>query len=330
MQIEMANGEVAAAMLGLGIGYREALLRNDKCIKVLEELMSRYPNSKQELEALYTLYGAYTDTENAAKAKECYDKIVKKYPNTTYARILTDPDFLKKAKTQGQELDAYYKATYDAFAKGEYRLALDRSSNADTLFKAKNIYKPKFALLSALCIGSLSGKEKYIAAIKEVIAKFPETAEQKRAKEILRFLDGGESAYNAVSGTTVDEGPYKREDDATHYIVVVLKDPNVKVEDVKSRIADFNRDNYKSSNLKISNVFIGTNSEIPTMVIRKFDDRAKAMKYYFHVEGAPDVYLPEGVQYDIFAITQNNYKELLRDKSAEKYAAFFDFIYKQK
>jgi tetratricopeptide (TPR) repeat protein len=330
MQIELANGEVAAAMLGLGIGYREALLRNDKCIKVLEELMSRYPGSKQELEALYTLYGAYTDTENSAKAKECYDKIVKKYPNTTYARILTDPDFLKKAKTQGQELDAYYKATYDAFAKGEYRLALDRSSNADTLFKAKNIYKPKFALLSALCIGSLSGKEKYIAAIKEVIAKFPETAEQKRAKEILRFLDGGESEYNKISGSTVDEGPYKREDDATHYIVVVLKDPNVKVEDVKSRIADFNRDNYKSSNLKISNVFIGTNSEIPTMVIRKFDDRAKAMKYYFHVDGVRDVYLPEGVQYDVFAITQNNYKELLRDKSAEKYAAFFDFIYKQK
>jgi tetratricopeptide (TPR) repeat protein len=330
MQIGLANGEVAAAMLGLGIGYREALQRNDKCIKVLEELLRRYPDSKQELEALYTLYGAYTDTENSAKAKECYDKIVKKYPNTTYARILTDPDFLKKAKTQGQELDNYYKATYDAYAKGEYRLALDRSNNADTLFKAKNIYKPKFALLSALCIGSLSGKEKYIAAIKEVIAKFPETAEQKRAKEILRFLDGGESEYNKISGSTVEEGPYKREDDATHYVVVVLKDPNVKVEDVKSSISDFNRDNYKSSNLKISNVFIGANSEIPTMVIRKFDDRAKAMKYYFHVDGVRDVYLPEGIKYEIFAITQNNYKELLRDKSAEKYAAFFDFIYKQK
>jgi tetratricopeptide (TPR) repeat protein len=327
-QVEALNNDVSNAMLALGIGYREALKRNDKCIKTLEELLQRFPESKNELDALYYLYGAYSDTGNSAKAKECYDKIIKKYPNTTYARILSDPDFAKKSKREGQELEDYYKMTYETFNKGKFKEAYERSSKADSLFK-KNPFKPKFALISAMSVGNIFGKEKYIAAIKEVIAKFPETAEQKRAKEILRFLDGGESAYKDASGVDNPEnGPYKLDDEAAHYIVVILTDKNSKVEDAKSKVSDFNRDNYKSKNLKISNVFFGADSEIPMLVIRKFEDKAAAMKYYTHVDSVRDAFMTEATPFEVFAISQNNYKELLRDKSFTVYKAFFDFAYK--
>lgn len=328
MQKEAANGEVANAMLALGKAYRESLQRNDKCIATLEELLRRYPDSKHELEALYQLYNAYTDTGKSAKAKECYDKIVSKYPNTTYARVLSDPDYVKKMRREGQDLEDYYKLTYETFNKGQYKVAYERCSKADSLFK-KNTIKPKFALLAAMSLGNMFGKERYIGAIKEVIAKFPETAEQKRAKEILRLLDGGEAAYQeALGGSNVNSGPYKREDDVSHYVVVVLTDKNSKVEDAKSSVADFNKDNYKSKNLKISNVFFGASSEIPMLVIRKFEDRAEAMKYYYHVEEVRDAFMAEKTPFEVFAISQNNYKELLKDKSTEVYKAFFEYAYK--
>jgi tetratricopeptide (TPR) repeat protein len=328
MQIEALNNEVANALLALGKAYREPLLLNEKSIKTLEELLRRYPETKNELDALYYLYGAYTDVGNSVKAKECYDKIIKKYPNTTYARILSDPEFMKKSRREGQDLEDYYKTTYETFNKGKFKEAYSMSSKADSLFK-KNTFKPKFALISAMCMGNIGGKEKYIAAIKEVIAKFPETGEQKRAKEILRFLDGGESAYKDISGTdNVETGPYKREDDAVHYVVVILTDKDSKVEDAKAKVSDFNRDNHKSKNLKISNVFFGNDSEIPMLVIRKFEDKAEAMKYYNQADLVRDAFMTEKTNFELFAISQNNYKELLKDKSFAVYKAFFEFAYK--
>lgn len=326
MQKEAANGEVANAMLALGKAYRESLQRNDKCIATLEELLRRYPNTKNELEALYQLYNAYSDTGKSAKAKECFDKIVSKYPNTTYARILSDPDFAKKTRREGQDLEDYYKLTYEAFSKGQFKTAYERSSKADSLFK-KNTFKPKFALLAAMSAGNMFGKDRYIGAIKDVIAKFPETAEQKRAKEILRLLDGGEAAYQEALGGA-SSGPYKREDDVTHYVIVVITDKNAKIEDAKSSVADFNKDNYKTKNLKISNVFFGDASDIPMLVIRKFEDRAEAMKYYYHVEEVKDAFMPEKMPFEVFAISQNNYKELLKDKTTDVYKAFFEYSYK--
>lgn len=328
MQKEAANNEVANAMLALGKAYRESLRRNDKCINTLEELLRRYPTTPNELEALYQLYNAYSDSGKTAKAKECYDKILSKYPNTTYARVLSDPDYAKKTRREGQDLEDYYKLTFEAFNKGQFKTAYERSTKADSLFK-KNPIKPKFALIAAMSAGNLFGKERYIGAIKEVIAKFPETTEQKRAKEILRLLDGGEGAYqDALGGGNVDSGPYKRDDDVSHYVVVVLTDKNSKIEDAKSNVADFNKDNYKSKNLKISNVFFGAASDIPMLVIRKFEDRAEAMKYYYHVEEVRDAFMPGKTPFDVFAISQNNYKELLKDKSTEVYKAFFEYAYK--
>lgn len=329
--IDAMNNDVAIAYYGLGRAFREAIQRNDKCIVTLEELLKRFPDTPKELEALYYLYGAYSDTGNTAKAKECYDKIVSKYPNTTYARILTDPDFAKKSKKEGQEIEDYYTSTYTAFKKAQYQIALDRCRQADTLFKAKNPYKAKFALLAAMSTGYVAGKEKYILAIKEVIAKFPETPEQKRAKEILRLLDGGEAAYNEISGTDPGKtGAYKREDESVHYIVVILNDKDAKIEDIKTKISDFNQDNYKVKNLRVANVFFGTDSDIPMLVVRKFEERNDAMKYYDHLQKVRSSVMPDKVSFNIYAISQNNYKELLKDKNAAVYNAFFDFVYKQK
>ena len=329
--IEAMNNDVAIAYYGLGRAYREAIQRNDKCIVTLEELLRRFPENQKELEALYYLYGAYMDTGNPIKAKECYDKIVSKYPNTTYARILTDPDFAKKSKKEGQELEEYYTATFNSFKKAQYQLTLDRCKQADSLFKVKNPYKAKFALLAAMSTGYVAGKEKYILAIKEVIAKYPETAEQKRAKEILRLLDGGEAAYNEISGTDPGKtGAYKRDDESTHYIIVIPKDKEAAVEEIKTKLSDFNQDNYKVKNLRVANVFFGTESDIPMLVVRKFEERNDAMKYFEHLQKVQSSVLPKNMSFDIYAISQNNYKELLKDKNATVYNAFFDFVYRQK
>jgi hypothetical protein len=54
------------------------------------------------------------------------------------------------------------------------------------------------------------------------------------------------------------------------------------------------------------------------------------MKYYDHLQKVKASVIPEGLSLEIYAISQNNYKELLKDKNASVYNAFFEFVYKQK
>ena len=330
-EMETANMMILDAMLNLGKAYREQLQKNAKCVKVLEEMNVRYPNSKNELESWYYLHLAHLELGQQTQAKEYYDKIVAKYPNTTYARILTDPNFKAAGDKEKLALSNYYKTTFDAFSKGQYKFAYDNSSKADSIFGQKNTYKAKFALLNAMASGGVFGKEKYIALIKEVIAKFPETAEQKRAKEILRMLESSGVSNVSASGSNDDSGNgnFKAEDEAIHYVVVVVKDKKARLEEVKEKVGEFTREYYRTDNLKISNVFFGEESEIPLIVIRKFENKEKSLEFFADIRRHEDDFVPKNTSYEAFPITQNNYKELLKSKDVNTYRTFFNKNYGQ-
>jgi tetratricopeptide (TPR) repeat protein len=329
-EMEAANLLIADAMLKLGKAYREQLQSNPKCIKTLEELNIRYPGGKNELESWYNLYLAYNESGLKPQAKVYYDKIVSKYPTTTYARILTDPNFISADEKEKRALNTYYKSTYEAFTKGQYKVAYEQSSKADSLFGEKNTFKPKFALLNAMAAGGVLGKEKYIALIKEVIAKFPETAEQKRAKEILRLLEAnGLSKVSDGESTDENSSVYKIEDETIHYGIIVITDKKAKIEEVKEKVGGFTREYFRLDNLKITNVFFGEDSEIPLIVVRKFADKTKGMEFINETRRHEDEFIPPTIQYTMFIITQNNYKELLKSKSVDAYKAFYDKNYGQ-
>ena len=330
-EMDAANMLIVDAMLNLGKAYREQLQKNEKCIKTLEEMNVRYPSSKNELESWYHLFLAHTELGQKPQAKEYYDKIVAKYPNTTYGRILTDPNFAAAGDKEKRDLSNYYKATFDAFSKGQYKFAYENSAKADSVFGQKNTYKAKFALLNAMSAGSVFGKEKYVALIKEVIAKFPETAEQKRAKEILRMLESNGVSTVSETGSNDDsgDGNFKSEDEAIHYIVVIIKDKKARVEEVKEKVGEFTREYYRTDNLKISNVFFGEESEIPMIVVRKFENKDKSLGFFADIRRHEDDFIPKGTTYEAFPITQNNYKELLKSKNINMYRTFFTKHYGQ-
>ena len=322
---QKAYTQIEDAMIDLGRLFREKIERNDKTIETLEDgLLQRFPSTQHELDAWYFLYLAHTDEGNKLKAQEYLNKIVDKYPNTTYARILKDPNFLADSQSQRKKLNDYYKATYVDFEKGNYENAYNRIQKAVELFGASNNLQARFALLSALCIGNLQGKEEYKKSLKEVIAKFPETPEQKRAKEILRLLDGKPAESGTPEANAAAAKKFSPEDDKLHYMIVVITDKGGgKVNDAKSKIATFNNKFYSLEKLRISNIYLGTNVDRPIMVIRKFKNKDKAMSYREAALEEGEAFIPAEMQFEIYPITQNNYRQILKDKSLDGYQTFF-------
>lgn len=331
--VNAAKEKIKNALFTLGKLYRDKITYYKKSATTLETLLDKYADEKIELETWYYLYLDHGDLKDKAKQKIYYDKIVAKYPNTTYARVLQDPNFIVATKMQEKELNDYYDATYQLFQKGKYQDATDRINAAEKKFGEKNIYRPKFALLGAMCIGNLQGKESYIKSLKEVISKFPETAEQKRAKEMLRLLDPnaalgtGINAATDVKPNAGSDDPFIVENDKTHYVIVVLSNKDADLEATKTIVAEYNRSYHQLENLKVSNMFLGDDTEQrPIVVIRKFDNKASAMGYYEGVKKNAQSYIVSE-RYTMFAITQNNYRELLKLKNTDSYKSFFEKYY---
>lgn len=333
-QKQDANDELMEAMYQLGTLYRDKLEQNEKCIATLEAMLKRYPESVREPEALYYLHLANKDLNNSSVAKMYYDKLVSKYPDSNYARILSDPDYIAKMKRERNKLDIYYDETYAIFTQGQYQEAYDRIMKADEQFGKGNPLQARFALLSAMSTGNLQGKEAYVAALKDVIAKYPQTPEQTRAKEMLRLLNGGElvdtsKGKNTGSGGKADisKSAFKQEDDKLHYMIVVFNNADVALNDSKAAISDYNRQFHKLDKLRISNIYLGSDTKTPIIVIRRFKTKDNAMDYYEGVLKNSQEFLPEAGDFQLYPVTQNNYREILKAKSLDGYQEFFETVY---
>ena len=118
------------------------------------------------------------------------------------------------------------------------------------------------------------------------------------------------------------------EPDKLHYMLIVITDKgDVKVNDAKSSLAAFNRVNNKLDKLRISNIYLGTDTNRPIMVVRKYSSGEKAMVYYEAAKAAGGEFIPDGMTYEMYPITQNNYRQILKDKSLDGYRTFFENNY---
>jgi hypothetical protein len=111
-------------------------------------------------------------------------------------------------------------------------------------------------------------------------------------------------------------------------MVVITGD--VKLDDLKSSVSDYNREFHRLEQLRISNIFLGTDTNTPIIVIRKFDTKDQAMRYFNEVKDKPD-FLGEGkgkkYNKEYFAVTQENYRRILKNRTLDGYREFFQEYY---
>jgi hypothetical protein len=180
-----------------------------------------------------------------------------------------------------------------------------------------------------MTVGNLQGKEAYIVALKAMTKRFPNTPEQVRASEILRFLDGKGDAFTNSLLDKEDLQSFKLEPKKLHYGVVIVYNLDTKqTQDAKISITNYNKENFKLDRLKVTSVVLNKDENTQILLVRKFKDQDDASKYYKAASNAEESFLPETVKYELFMITQRNYRELLKQKSPIGYMRFFEDNYK--
>lgn len=312
------------AYFDLGKAYRDDMLNNERAVEALETLLERYPDSPHSFDAWFLLYLAHKDLGNTNKADYYAGLIVEANPESKYAMVITDPNFVAKTLSEEEKLVKYYDETYALFTAGDYNSAFERIEGGGAQFSQDHHLVPRFALLKAMCLAKLESKESYVAALKEVVAKYPETPESVRAKEILRFLQGDESAFEQVSEDVLKETKFTLDDASLHYVITIIFDIGENTLDqVKIAAANYNRDKYRNQKFRVSHNMLSIEPEIPLIMIRKFDSKSDAMRYAVKIEDNPLEFMPKGVNFEVYAIHQQNYRELMSQRSVNEYRLFY-------
>lgn len=330
-EIAEANNKLMEALFELGSLYRDQLQDNERAIASLEELLERFPDTKHRFDAWFLLYLANKEMGNTAEAKKYGDLIVDANPDSKYAMVIKDPNYSAKVLSEEQKMVQYYDDTYEAFQSGDYQYAFERIENNAQLLNQDHELVPKFALLKAMCIGHLESKDAYITALKEIVAKYPSAPEAVRAKEIMRFLQGDKEAFEEVSAEALLNTSFTLEDNSLHYVIAVIFELGTNsLDDAKISAANYNRDYYRSEKFRVAHNNLSIEPKVPIILIRKFDSKADALKYTERIDNNRQQFLPEGVNYDVFAITQQNYREVMKQRSVNEYRLFYQEYYQNK
>jgi len=221
------NKKLEVAFFELGKAYRDKIQNYSKSAETHEELLRRFADFDQKLDVYYYLYLSYLDLNDMTKANYYKNKVLTDYPDTEYAQAISDPNFGAKQLSEEEKLNKFYEETYEAFTQGKYGLAQKKAEQSDKIFGKKHALRPKFALVRAMSIGNVEGKAKYVAALKDVITRFPNTPEKARADEMMRFLQGDKDAFTGVDAEEVDD-IFSIEDSKLHYVAIVMYDITLK------------------------------------------------------------------------------------------------------
>ena len=331
-EFEAMEQETVEALYALGGLFREKLDLTEKSVYYLERLLEIAPDNPYLSEVYYRLYVYHGDLGNSSRSEYFKDKILNDFPESLFAEVISDPDYFKKKKEEENKLNNYYASTYEYFSVGNYDKAYDMSSQATQVFGDKNNLKAKFALLRAMCVGKMQGADQYMHALREVVAKYPDTEEQIRAREILRLL--GQRTGQGIAAKDDGGGKpgaeiFSRGDEEMHYVLIVLQSKSISLNDAKITASNYNNKYHRLDQIKISNIVLGEKNDLPVVVLRRFTNKKTAMKYLEGVQKNKKDFIKDPTWYEMFAVSQSNYRQLIMNRSIEPYREFFMANYMQ-
>lgn len=349
--VKVSNDKIIDAYYKSGEIYKEKLLDFPKAINQYTTLLQRFPENVYTVHTYYQLFKLYTLTGDQPNADKYKNLIISKYPESNYAKMLTNPNYLQEIEAKEKQMMQLYEETYNLYKKKDYLQVIKNCNEADSTLEDSTL-KSKYSLLKALAIGEIRDLSNFRKALKYIIATYPGTEEMKTAEALYKkvsspdfaFQDSGMVAYvgsdfyniqevddsnqNADTTATTDtlsltaESLYNYNPDIPHFYAMVVP-ANTNINRLKYNIFNFNVDRFNMFDFKVSVVDYDAANKIITIKI--LDNAKQAMAYYKHLHKDIDELFKnmKKPDYKDFIITLDNFAVLQNNKDINLYIEFF-------
>lgn len=197
-QKKLSHEQLSEALFNLGVIYDEKLNDYPKAYEAFEEFIKRYPQDPRSADAYYCCYRIAGKTEDSTQANIFRDKLLSEYPDSKYAKILSQPDFRAKLESMQQIQDSLYQMTYAAFLDGKFDTVKVNTAYMEKNFPVSSLM-PKFLLLNALSIGKTASKDTFATVLNNLVERYPNSDVTSMAKDIIALINQGNNPEQGSS-----------------------------------------------------------------------------------------------------------------------------------
>lgn len=315
------------AYYALALVYRDKMEDIPRAIETLEELNKRYPDHERQLEVFYALYILFDKMDDPSSAEYYKNLILSKYPNSDFAMLIKDPDYLNRDSEEYKRAVAEYERIYKSYFLRGYYTQTVRSCDEAILIYGDTKLKPKYELLRAIAKGNTDGKEAMKADLQDIATRYGEDEHGREAQKLLSALSAQEQAdkerieaeKEAEKASDIEQFGYTFEPMSKHNYVIIVNDKDLKMNELKNAIASFNAVNYRMDGLRVSDVVYDRSNSLQMLTVKVFGSGAHALQYQNNFESSPEIQnlLPEGTLG--FVVSFNNYAIFYKSKDHDRY-----------
>jgi len=320
--MEQSDLRLEDALFNMGVIYKEKLLDYDESISTFKELIERYPDTRYGPSAHYYLYQLYNNIQDPAQANYHSAQLSNRYPESHYAMLLNNPNYLKELEEEEMKVVRYYEGVFNMYQQENYAGVIAAADSGIAMFEDDPLI-PKFKYIKALSVGALIGQEEMKVELDSLIAQHAQTEESLQAQEIIAYMYVEFPEIKEAAQAQEAEAIYIMSDSVQeHYFLIALHSAE-DVNQVNFNLLNYNLDNFNQYDLSIDRV--GLDDSYNMLSVKTFIDAEGANRYKEVIEENLLAILGDipGSQYRLMIITLGNYEVLVSEKEYNPYYLFY-------
>lgn len=325
-----SDDQIAFAYYNSGFVYYDDLKDKQKAIGQWSALADRYPDHKLYPSACYLLYRTYTELNDENKANYYRKVVLEQFPESEYALIIRNPNYLQELASQQKEATSFYQTVYRLYEEQKYKPLLAKTTEGLNKFVDPKL-RSQFSYLQAYAKGKLFGTDSLEKGMRLVTQNFPGTGVDTLANGILEAIARSKAPArtntqeNQVRTAPIEENlPYQYEADRFHFVILLVSIKDIKISKLKVNISNFNKEYFRMQSFDVSNFYIDNTTQMLT--ISRFENKNKAMDYYYQLKNNKNYFGDINGNNDVkvYVISDQNYTLFFKQKTKRaEYDQFF-------
>jgi len=317
--LKISNEKIASAYFNAGKVFAEKIADKQKAAESYETLLSRFPDNELVPETLYDLYKLYNE-ENSQKSEISRQRLLEKYPDSEFAKIISDPDYYNKKMSEIRMSEKLYQEAYNLYTQENFRESMALCDSAVKNNPSGNL-APKFMLLRAYSVARTSDERSFKEELNRLIKAWPATEEGKKAAELSAYLNQKLPELKIEEDKVIAAELYIADTTALYSFNVIIMDPSFNINQASFDVISYNIDNYTNKNYRTDGILV--DNKYIKITVSGFADNSQAWNYYNFFRAEKVIRNSSGAQLMTFLINSNNTKNLDGDKNPERYYLFF-------
>ena len=207
-EFALSDSAIADALFKMIFIYKDKLHDTLQTQATFDQFTERFPQDKRCVELYYMWYLDALKDNQPDQAEWARQAILSRYPDSKHATVVSNPEYFARLRQMAIEEDSLYEATYNAFRIGQFSTVKANTRHAEQNYPLSPLM-PRFLFLNAVAIARTEGKEPFAEALRDMIARYPDSEPAAMCRDMLAMLGQG---MESKKGGSVSTLATKRED----------------------------------------------------------------------------------------------------------------------